>query len=47
MQTHLMTIASRIRLRAIDPKTLELAVGVNLRSKHDFIMKPELKASAR
>jgi hypothetical protein len=24
-----------------------LAVGVNLRSKHDFIMKPELKASAR
>jgi hypothetical protein len=34
-------------LRAIDTTTPELAVGVNLRSKHDFIMKPELKASAR
>jgi cytochrome P450 len=47
MQMHVMTIASRIRLRAIDSTTPELAVGVNLRSKHDFIMKPELKASAR
>jgi len=47
MQMHVMTIASRLRLRAIDSTTPELAVGVNLRSKHDFIMKPELNASAR
>jgi len=46
MQIHVMTIASRIRLHATDLAAPELAIGVNLRSKHDFIMNPELKASA-
>lgn len=45
MQIHLMTIASRIRLHAVGTNPPELDVGVNLRSKHDFIMKPELKVS--
>jgi cytochrome P450 len=46
MQIHLMTIARRLRLRSVDTNPPELDVGVNLRSKHDFIMKPELKAFA-
>jgi cytochrome P450 len=45
MQIHLMTIAGRMRLRLVETNPPELEVGVNLRSKHDFIMKPELKAS--
>jgi cytochrome P450 len=47
MQIHVMTIARRLRLLSIETKRPELDVGVNLRSKHDLIMKPELKASAR
>jgi cytochrome P450 len=46
MQIHLMTIARRLRLRFVDGNPLELDIGVNLRSKHDFIMQPELKSSA-
>lgn len=46
MQIHLITIARRIRLRFVETNSPELDVGVNLRSKHDFIMKPELKALA-
>jgi cytochrome P450 len=45
MQIHLMTIARRLRLRLGKTNPPELDAGVNLRSKHDFIMKPELKAS--
>jgi cytochrome P450 len=41
MQIHLMTIASRLRLRYTQSKPLELDAGVNLRSKSDFIMYPE------
>lgn len=41
MQIHLMTIASRLRLRYTQSKPIELEAGVNLRSKHDFIMYPE------
>ena len=44
MQIHLMTIAGRIRFRPVEGNPPELDVGVNLRSKHDFIMNPELKA---
>jgi cytochrome P450 len=42
MQIHLMTIAKHLRLRYIDKQPLELDIGVNLRSKHDFIMTPEV-----
>ena len=45
MQIHLMTIARHLRLRPIDEDSPELDIGVNLRSKHDLMMKPELKAS--
>ena len=46
MQIHLMTIASRIRFRQVESNSPELDIGVNLRSKHDFIMKPEIIALA-
>jgi cytochrome P450 len=44
MQIHLMIIAPRLRLRytAIGPP--EMVAGVNLLSRHDFIMVPEIKA---
>ncbi len=45
MQIHVMTIAKHLRLRSIDQDSPELDVGVNLRSKNDLTMKPELKAS--
>ena len=44
MQIHLITIAKQLRLRFVESNPPELDVGVNLRSKHDFIMYPELKA---
>jgi len=46
MQIHLMLIAPRLRLRyaAIGPP--ELVAGVNLLSRYDFIMVPEIKAPA-
>lgn len=43
MQIHLMMIAKRIRLDYIDPATPEIDPGVNLRSKGDFMMKPQIK----
>jgi cytochrome P450 len=43
MQIHLMTIARHLRLRYGQSKPIELDAGVNLRSKHDFIMYPEVK----
>jgi cytochrome P450 len=46
MQIHLMTIAARLRMRFVEGNPPEMDAGVNLRSKHDFIMNPELKASA-
>lgn len=45
MQIHLMTIARQLRLRYVQSKPLELDAGVNLRSKYDFIMYPEVKKS--
>jgi len=46
MQVQLMTIAGRLRLRLVQGNLPELDAGVNLRSKSDFIMKPEIKACA-
>jgi cytochrome P450 len=43
MQIHLMTIAKCIRLRYIPSKPVELDADVNLRSKYDFIMYPEMR----
>ena len=44
MQIHLMTIASCLRMRYVPCRPVELDAGVNLRSKFDFIMYPEVKA---
>jgi cytochrome P450 len=44
MQIHLMTVAKCLKLTYADARTPELDVGVNLRSKHDFIMRPERRA---
>lgn len=46
MQLHLLIVARRLRLRYVQTGPLELEAGVNLRSKHDFIMIPERKATA-
>jgi cytochrome P450 len=46
MQIHLMIIARRLRLRYAEETPLGLDVGVNLRSKHDFIMTPEIKGKS-
>ena len=46
MQIHLMTIARVLRLRRADQEQPEVAAGVNLLSKKDFIMEPESRASA-
>jgi cytochrome P450 len=43
MQVHLMTVASRIRLAYINRDPLKFEAGVNLRSRHDFMMLPEIK----
>jgi cytochrome P450 len=45
MQIHLMTIAKRLRLRYAGQTPPELDAGVNLRSKRDFIMIPEIRAA--
>ena len=44
MQIHLMMIAKQLRLRYTETKPPEFEAGVNLRSKDDFIMTPEIKA---
>ena len=45
MQIHLLMIAQHLRLRHVQSTPLELQASVNLRSKNEFIMYPELKAS--
>jgi cytochrome P450 len=47
MQIHLMTVASALRLHFTDERAPELDVGINLRSKHDLMMWPEIKCVAR
>ncbi len=44
MQIHLITIAKQLRLH-YDGKPPELDAGVNLRSKYDFTMTPEIRSS--
>jgi cytochrome P450 len=43
MQIHLLTIARCLRLRYVQSRPIELDAGVNLRSKCDFNMYPEVK----
>jgi cytochrome P450 len=43
MQQHLMTMVPNLRLRYDLDQSPEIAAGVNLLSRHDFIMAPELK----
>jgi cytochrome P450 len=45
MQIHLMLVAKRLRLRYFQSNPIELDAGVNLRSKYDFIMTPEIKTN--
>jgi cytochrome P450 len=45
MQTHLVMIAKSLRLRYLEAKPLDLNPGINLRNKHDFIMRPESKSA--
>ncbi len=44
MQTHVMMIASELRLRYEEPQPAEMVAGTNLLSRHDLLMTPELKA---
>jgi len=46
MQIHLITIAKQLRLGYNEETSPELDAGVNLRSKYDFVMIPEIRASA-
>jgi cytochrome P450 len=46
MQVHLITLAKGLRLHYLDAKPPELDIGVNLRSKHNFFMRPEIRAVA-
>lgn len=46
MQVHLITLAKRLRMHYQDAKPPELDIGVNLRSKHNFLMKPMIKSLA-
>jgi cytochrome P450 len=43
MQMHLMIVGRSLRLRYVSDRPPEMVAGVNLLSKHDFIMVPELK----
>ena len=43
MQVHLIMIARRVRLRYVEKDPPEFEAGVNLRSKYDFLMWPEIK----
>ncbi|HEY3043361.1 MAG TPA: cytochrome P450 [Vicinamibacterales bacterium] len=46
MQIHLVMVARQLRLRYVQTRPIELDAGVNLRSKHDFIMMPERNVMA-
>jgi cytochrome P450 len=47
MQIHVMTIAQELRMRCTDHEPMQLEAGVNLRSKRDFMMTPEIKEPLR
>jgi len=44
MHMHIIIIAKSLRLRSVGGTPVEFDADVNLRSKHDFIMAPEIKA---
>ena len=44
MQIHLMIIAQRLRMIYEEKAPAELVAGVNLLSRHDFLMTPQLRA---
>lgn len=46
MQLHLMMLAKYLRLRYVQSRPIELDAGVNLRSKYDFIMYPEIRTES-
>ena len=46
IQIHLMMFAKELRLRYDEEKPPEMTTGMNLLSKHDFIMLPEAKSIA-
>ena len=43
IQVHLITVANRVRMRYVEDGPPEFEAGVNLRSKQDFLMSPEIK----
>jgi cytochrome P450 len=43
MQIHLMSIAKDLRLRYDETQPPEMVAGMNLLSRHDFVMAPEMK----
>lgn len=45
MHIHLMMAARHLRLRPTAGQQLELEAGVNLRSKHNLLMKPEIRTA--
>jgi len=47
MQIHLLLIASRLKLRYDEARSAEAVAGVNLLSKHHFIMQPQVRTVAR
>jgi len=46
MQIHVVMVAKRLRLWHEQTKALEVEAGINLRSKYDFVMVPELRQPA-
>ena len=46
MQIHIAMVESRLRLRYDEARPLEIEAGINLRSKFDFVMMPELRGAA-
>ena len=46
IQMHLMMFAKVLRLHFDETKPQEITTGLNLLSKHDFIMRPEIKTMA-
>ena len=47
IQTHLMMFGKELWMTRSETGSPEVMTGLNLLSKHDFIMSPEIRASAR
>jgi len=46
IQIHLMMVARELQLRCDDTRPPEVTTGINLLSKHDFLMRPEFRSKA-